>query len=230
MRGLILSTPPLDVFEQMAFDELLCESPAENFTLRFYDWKGNAATFGYAQAYQKVSREISAVPATRRPTGGGIVFHDTDVTFSCVLPSQDSAKPAGLYRKLHGALAEGLESLGLECRLCAPCGAGAYALSRGPTAARCFQNPVASDLTDSAGTKILGGALRRFSGAALYQGSLRFEGARQKIPEIKLAAVKSLSAEWPLAWETASADGDFLARARKLAAGKYRSAEWIERF
>ena len=54
--------------------------------LRFYGWTAPAATFGYFQKYADVERATLLRPLIRRPTGGGIVPHDADWTYSAGFP------------------------------------------------------------------------------------------------------------------------------------------------
>src|SRR5262245_38614405 len=78
--------------ENMAWDEALLETaPARaRPLLRFYAWSEPAATFGYFQKYQEVERMTSLRPLIRRPTGGGLVPHATDWTYSVVIPPTDA--------------------------------------------------------------------------------------------------------------------------------------------
>src|SRR5512139_3782603 len=72
----------------MACDEALLErvslegSPA----LRCYGWSVPAATFGYFQRHADVSGLTPLRPLIRRPTGGGVVPHDADWTYSVAVP------------------------------------------------------------------------------------------------------------------------------------------------
>lgn len=59
--------------------------------LRFYDWKGPCATYGYfidplhylePDGIKKIGLTLG-----RRPTGGGVVFHLTDLAFSVLVPA-----------------------------------------------------------------------------------------------------------------------------------------------
>lgn len=63
--------------------------------LRFYDWEGPSATYGYfinplnyldPKGIEKLGLQLG-----RRPTGGGIVFHLTDLAFSVIVPASHSA-------------------------------------------------------------------------------------------------------------------------------------------
>jgi lipoate-protein ligase A len=72
----------------MAFDEALLEAVhlAGNPILRLYGWNEPAATFGYFQKWAEVASWIKLRPLIRRPTGGGLVPHDADWTYSLVFP------------------------------------------------------------------------------------------------------------------------------------------------
>lgn len=228
MNGLLLESPPLDVFGQMALDEALARAKPETFCLRFFRWAGVGATFGYAQRIREVEPALPAgigTTYTRRPTGGGIVPHLEDLTFSCVFPAGGVLRPAEIYRRLHAALLAGLRGAGLEARLAT---AGGSPAPRGPAgASQCFVQPVALDILTDAG-KILGGAIRRYGETVLYQGSLQLPGARARAAELEEAIARSLGGEWGLAWERRGLEAAVLAEAEALAA-KYRSEAWVRR-
>ena len=60
-KGLIIETPPLDVYEQMAADEALCETLPAPYVLRFYNWKAPGITFGYSQRRKAVAEAYFGV-------------------------------------------------------------------------------------------------------------------------------------------------------------------------
>ena len=228
MDGWLLSTPALDVFGQMALDEALAKSRPEAFCLRFFRWKGVGATFGYAQRIREVERTLPkgiGDAYTRRPTGGGIVPHLDDLTFSCVFPDGGVLRPVELYRRLHSALLTGLRAGGLSVRLCV---SGGDPAPRGPEgASQCFAKPVALDILSNE-DKILGGAIRRQGDIVLYQGSLQLPGARHRAAEFEAAISRSLGAEWDLQWIAREPEAAVQETAAALEA-KYRSPEWIRR-
>ena len=227
MDGLLLSSPALDVFGQMALDEVLAKSKPEAFCLRFFHWKGGGATFGYAQRIREVERALPpgiGDSYTRRPTGGGIVPHIDDLTFSCVFPAEGELRPAEIYRRLHTSIRTGLCAEGLDARLCAQ---GRAAPSGPQGASQCFAAPVALDILSAQG-KILGGAIRRYADIVLYQGSLQLPGARTRAAELEAAISRSLAAEWNLRWNAGEPDASVRGEAAALEAN-YRSPEWIRR-
>lgn len=235
MEGLIIETPALDVYEHMALDEEMALNPPGAFAVRFYNWKGGGATFGYAQNSGDVLRGLPPdrkdAPLARRPTGGGVVFHYSDLTFSCVYPNRELVRPAAVYAKFHGAIEAGLRERAIACGLCRETGPAGYAPSDGNgLASLCFKNPVPLDVVDAEGRKILGGAVRRFDGSVLYQGSLQAAGVREREPEFRLLILRSLAGEWSLKWSALKLSAPALERARRLADAKYRTREWLERF
>jgi lipoyl(octanoyl) transferase len=228
MDGFIMEMPALDVFGQMAFDEALAHSSPEAFCIRFFRWRGVGATFGYAQ---RISEVEPALPAgigrffTRRPTGGGIVPHLDDLTFSCVFPEDGAPSPTALYRRLHSAILAGLRETGAEAGLCAKGGSPA---PRGPEgASQCFEKPVALDILAD-GKKILGGAIRRHGRIVLYQGSLQLPGVRSRGGEFEAAMLRGLAAEWGLFWTRGEPDAAMRSEAAALEP-KYRAREWIRK-
>lgn len=228
MNGLLLDSPPFDVFGQMALDEALAKSKPAEFCLRFFRWRGVGATFGYAQRIAEVERALPAKLAracTRRPTGGGVVPHVDDLTFSCVFPARGELRPTELYRRLHAAILAGLRGAVAGARLAESGGRGA---PRGPGgASHCFAEPVPLDVM-VAGRKILGGAIRRYGETTLYQGSLQWPGARERAAELEKAMAAALAAGWDLRWARRDAPAAVLDAARDLDT-KYRSADWIRR-
>lgn len=231
--NLLVSTPPLNVFEQMAFDEQTVRLRPSAVTLRFYRWTdGPAVTFGYAQFVSEVDRALATQhftgPRARRPTGGGVVFHADDLTFSLVFPTKD--RPAEIYRSLHRYILAELARTGQTVRTfdnTLP--AAAYAPSVNHAASACFVNPVENDLLAADGHKILGGALRRFGECALYQGSLQLPGARTN-PAYKKAVTTAVRSFLAADMRPAGADEPWLQSARKLAATQYQTPAWTEKF
>ncbi len=228
MTGLFIESLPLDVFEQMAVDEALARSHPEAFCLRFFRWKGVGLTFGYAQRFRAVETMLPPEVGsnwTRRPTGGGIVPHLSDLTFSCVFPDVGGLDPMALYCRLHTAIHAGLCEKGIPAILTesqgdpAPHGAGG--------ASQCFKKPVALDLV-AGGRKILGGAIRRMGDTVLYQGSLQFPDARQQAPGLERIIQAQIGAEWGIQWTSAALSPAVQAQAEAFIP-KYRSSDWIQR-
>jgi len=109
----------------MALDEALLESVSRlgRPVLRFYGWTEPAATFGYFQKFADVERATLLRPLIRRPTGGGIVPHDADWTYSFAFPpghEWHSLKAEESYRRVHEWIQSAFANLGVTTEL-APC-------------------------------------------------------------------------------------------------------------
>lgn len=225
-----LLTPALNVFEQMALDETLalCSSAAP--VLRFYHWTdGPAVTFGYAQFWDFVRPQTSEQkgPACRRPTGGGVVFHGEDLTFSLIF--QSTLNPKNIYAALHAAIERTLsEQAHVASSRQGSVNIQAYKPVHNGQANGCFVNPVQDDLLLD-GHKILGGAIRRFGSTVLYQGSLQCASARTN--PIFRHAVAAGAARWlNTAFATVPVERKILDAARDLAHRLYETEAWNKKF
>jgi len=91
MNWLLLNSGRCGSTFNMAMDEALLEAMPRfgQPVLRFYGWSEPAATFGYFQKFAEVERLTKLRPLIRRPTGGGLVPHDADWTYSLVFPAGD---------------------------------------------------------------------------------------------------------------------------------------------
>ena len=192
-----LDSGPCVPAHNMAVDEALLHHAAQigRPVLRSYGWGESAATFGYFQRYPEVARATSLRPLLRRPTGGGLVPHVGDWTYSVVIPpghSWHSLRATASYEKVHLWLRNAWSGLGVTTHL-APCGHAA-----GP--GHCFVGWEKSDLLRG-DTKLAGAAQRRNRDGLLIQGSL------QPVPEGRdraefFAALRAVATrEWAVKWE-----------------------------
>jgi len=195
---------------QMACDEALlkrCECPA----LRVYRWAYPAVTFGYAQRLETVRSMACGIPVMRRWTGGGVVFHGTDLTLALFLPATEAlanGSSMDVYRSIHEGLLAAIQRNIPEARLVEPeeCRAGPV----------CFESPAPFDIIVGP-SKICGGALRRFREGILYQGSLH--SPRTMSFEIAQSLADEVSEfEKPDAMESVIST---------LVDGKYGASEWL---
>src|SRR5208282_5254111 len=106
----------------MALDQALLEAASRlgKPVLRFYGWTEPAASFGYFQKYADVERATRLRPLIRRPTGGGIVPHDADRTYSFVVPPGHEwhlLKAEESYRRIHEWIQAAFAKLKIETEL-----------------------------------------------------------------------------------------------------------------
>jgi len=153
----------------MALGEALLESAPQiaRPVIRFYSWTEPAATFGYAQRYDDVAVATRLRPLVRRTTGGGLVPHDADWTYSLVFPPQHywyGLKAAESYRRLHEWISRAFGRLGVTT-VVAP-------NSQKEFPGQCFVGHEKSDLLWH-GKKIAGAAQRRARCGLLIQGSIQ---------------------------------------------------------
>jgi len=170
---LIIDSQPLPGSRNMAIDEyLLLSLPEKETVVRFYRWEKPTASLGRGQKVEQVldlegCRRLG-VDVVRRPTGGKLVLHHQEVTYS--ICSGDTATftdtLAGSYRLISLGLIEGLKLVGLDAVL-APYTEAAYSRSVWPCFARPAQNEVVV-----AGKKIIGSAQRRLGTRFLQHGSI----------------------------------------------------------
>jgi len=169
MNWFLLSSGKCAAPFNMALDEALLEAMPRLQTpvLRFYGWTEPAATFGYFQRYAEVAAATKLRPLIRRPTGGGIVPHDADWTYSAVFPPGQewhSLKAEESYRRIHDWLRLAFAELKVETEL-APC-------CKKTLPGRCFVGHEKFDLLWQ-GKKIAGAAQRRNKLGLLIQGSVQ---------------------------------------------------------
>lgn len=180
----------------MALDEALLEGAAEigKPVLRFYGWQEPAATFGYFQKYADVELMTGLRPLLRRPTGGGLVPHKNDWTYSVAFPPGHEwyqLKAEESYRRVHEWIRDAFTLLGLPTEL-SPC-------CQKDIPGQCFIGAEKYDLLNG-GKKIAGAAQRRNKHGLLIQGSVQ-----PPPPKLSRAswqeAMKSVAQNsWGVAW------------------------------
>jgi lipoate-protein ligase A len=209
----------------MALDEALLEhvSRLGRPVLRFYGWTEPAATFGYFQKIAEVESATRLRPLIRRPTGGGIVPHDADWTYSAVFPPNHEwhdLKAEESYRRIHDWLRLAFAELKMATEL-APDGIKSLP-------GQCFAGHEKFDLLWR-GKKIAGAAQRRNRLGLLIQGSVQ-PPAQPPGREDFENALRAVAAEqFGSAWTDFTPDADLRQRAEELSAEKYSQAGYNRR-
>ncbi len=210
----------------MAIDEALLEGLAAAPVLRFYRWQGPAVSFGYFDQAEPVFRAYPEREMVRRWTGGGVVEHARDFTYSLLVPRAHpltALRAEESYGFLHGVLATAIAAAGSVAPVLTDRQAAAIPerVSRA-----CFVNPVRHDLLLH-GHKVAGAAQRRTRRGWLHQGSIQFPGETAQLYGRLRATLPSALGEIV---ERRSIRPDEMAAASRLAETKYGTDAWLRRF
>ena len=245
---LLLNSGPCPAAFNMALDEALLESMPRlgRPVLRFYGWTEPAATFGYFQKYADVERATHLRPLIRRPTGGGIVPHDADWTYSLVFPpghEWHSLKAEESYRRVHEWIQKAFAKLNIETKL-APCCKKPFPSPRSSRReeAHSEKSEISQSLLTSAATsalpgqcfagyekydmlwhgkKIAGAAQRRNKLGLLIQGSVQPPPISLSPPDWQKAMCHVGRVDFGAEWSDFAPDKTLRERAEYLAGQKY---------
>ncbi len=221
----LLKSGPSSAALNMATDEALLESAESRGcpVLRFYSWTEPAASFGYFQRFGDVARITHLRPLVRRPTGGGVVPHEADWTYSLVFPPSHCwyrLKAMESYRQLHEWLQESFKRCSLSTELAA--------IRNKERPGECFAGSEQFDLL-RAGRKMGGAAQRRNRHGLLIQGSIQPVPAEIGRRQWEDALCRAAEGKWGIRLETFQPDAQLRNRVTELAAGKYLRRDYNER-
>src|SRR6266481_1569788 len=211
----------------MAIDEALLEYAAVP-SIRFYRWHSPALSFGYFGKFAHVACYAGERDLVRRWTGGGIVFHGDDLTYSIVVPANDKAfseSSMSIYEKVHRALCDAVEGNGKRAVVAGggDPGGAADAIRTAFSAGgyNCFANPVRADVMVD-GRKIAGAAQRRTRRGLLQQGSIQGVDLENGLSE-------RFALELSNNCQPQSLPKAVRCRAREIAAQKYGAEAWLRK-
>jgi lipoate-protein ligase A len=204
-------TTPHSAPLNMAIDEaLLAVIPAP--LLRIYRWSAPALSFGYFQPWEPIRAAYPTRALVRRWTGGGLVLHGQDLTYSLLIPSSIKVSgPADSYRLIHTALARALN----DCQIPAQPAPS----SSQKTSPACFENPVLHDILVQ-NRKVAGAAQRRTRTGLLHQGSIQ---------TLNLPATFPTRFASHLAPAIQTKSFNVTEAAEHLAATKYATQAWLQK-
>ena len=183
----------------MAADQallILCNEGKSPPTLRLYGWRKPTVSIGYStKEFEKIDREYcekKGIEIIRRPTGGRVLLHASEVTYSLVAPFDQGFFPKGLS-KTHYLISETivicLQKLGIRGEV--------ISLSRGEDRDGSFNSPACFGLPNRAevkvnGKKIVGSAQRRLNRAFLQHGSVLIHFEPEELNKIEQHQYTSL--------------------------------------
>lgn len=241
---------------QMALEEIAARTVADGgpALVRTFQWEPSTLSMGYGQSPETVDWdycENTGIEVTRRQTGGGGIYHDSqgDLSYSIVVPTDAVAgELLEAYHTLCEPILGFFERLGIEAGF-------AEAPQEAIYEPACFLrsiHPAHDILVD--GAKISGNAQYRQRDAVIQHGSILFEDATERhlsvfdhpavdpatfrdhttnvhahVAMTRNEAIETLSAslrDWVDA-DVGSWREEELAAARSLAADKYGNREWV---
>ena len=211
---------PRSAAMNMAIDEALLEC-AKIPSIRFYRWTSPALSFGYFGKFVDVATYATQRDVVRRWTGGGIVFHGDDLTYSVVIPAHHvvfSESSMSIYEKIHRSLRNALAADGERAELASVADA---AVSDCGYNGACFANPVHADVMVN-GRKVAGAAQRRARAGLLHQGSIQYVDLANGLAERFARELCDVFYERSLSEAVVE-------RARQIAEQKYGTAAWLRR-
>ncbi|WP_132057139.1 lipoate--protein ligase family protein [Halorussus amylolyticus] len=242
----------------MALDEIAAETAADGGprTVRVYQWDPSTLSLGYRQDPETVAWEFcdrEGISVTRRPTGGGGIYHDryADISYSIVAPANEL--PGDLmdtYELLCEPIFDAFERLGIDARFT---GEKLPAIHQ-PACYLRELHPAHDVVAGDEARKISGNAQYRRKDAIIQHGSLKFDlnadrhlgtfsapdttpaEFRERVTTMReqagvsrekaVEAVEEALREWADAEEGSWTD-DELERARDRAETKFASESWV---
>ena len=239
---------------QMALDEVAAETAASGGprTVRVYRWTPSTLSLGYRQDPETVDWGFCAdngVDVTRRPTGGGGIYHDAvgDISYTIAVPAGEvPGELLDCYELLCEPVVDAFGRMGVDA---------AFAEEKQSAIHQpaCYLRAInpAHDIL-AGGRKISGNAQYRQRDAVVQHGSLSYAPAteshlgvfaasldadrfRERVTSIReqrgidretaVSALETALADWTDAVEGGWTEAE-LARARDLAEQKYASDRW----
>lgn len=158
----------------MAIDESIMKAQFNdpNPTLRFYDWKSPAYSFGY---FQDITSEVDVdlcfcegIELVKRMTGGGTVIHGWDLTYTLIFPRENNELTIPeIYRLIGRSLQLAFSKLRIptEINSCK---------TVSTTQNNCLINIAENDVIYD-GNKVAGVSVRRNRNGYLFQGYISLD-------------------------------------------------------
>ncbi len=201
----------------MAIDEYFFTGLKDDAVLRTYTWDNPYITIGYFQKNQ--------LSATRRLTGGLLVNHKDDLSYSFCSGLQSwpyMYSQQDTYKHIHLAVKKALSFIGFDCDF----------VSIGQNTPKnmfCVQTLYTDDLSYK-GKKILGSCMRRRGTKILVQGSVHLELGDSRRSEFCREFANNMAQTLNTNLNYALITDDEIKSSLKIADEKYESDEWNKKF
>lgn len=207
----------------MAFDEILLENSAKfaKPLLRLYGFDSPSITIGYSQYYDAASDNKHTV--VRRPTGGGVVYHDRDLTYTFVVPPGHYITELDRiesYHFFHRGILEILKHFNIYGVLSRD-----MPMPNDMKRMQCFSSPTRYDVIVD-GVKYAGAAQRRSRKGILHQGSIMLEKINCDKDSFRKILIKTFENYFDIEFEKIQADKNIINQSKKLENEKYSRKSW----
>ncbi len=208
-------------FFNMAADHVMLEHSAElsKPLLRIYQWDRPSVSFGRSQHYPANIPEGYTV--VRRPTGGGVVWHDGDLTYTIVLPVDHTLALLDMktsYQFIHQAILAQLES-GTFLKENKDAGVD-------PRTMQCFRSPSRFDIMGPTGIKYAGAAQFRCNKGMLNQGSVKLEAAAGDWVQMKTTILRAFECSANAEYTLWTPGATLLAEIEFKSTEQYENRDW----
>jgi lipoyl(octanoyl) transferase len=179
---------PLPGAWNMAADEFIFQGglDQDGTVVRFYAWERPTVSLGYSQRIDRVVDRAycrdNGIDIVRRITGGKLVLHHREVTYSICSSDKDifgSNLPVS-YRKISEALMRGLSTMGLRPQL-----ADSPPMEYVRGSLPCFSYPAKNEI-EVEGGKIVGSAQKRVGDRFLQHGSIPLVEENDRLERVSL--------------------------------------------
>jgi lipoate-protein ligase A len=209
----------------MALDEALLQFAPKlgRPVLRFYGWLEQAATFGYSQKYGEIEKLTLLRPLVRRPTGGGLVPHDADWTYSVVFPPHHFwylLQATESYQRVHQWIRDAFGQLNVAATLAPE--------QKKEVPGQCFLGAEKNDVLWH-GRKIAGAAQRRTRSGLLIQGSVQPPPLGLSREAWEAAMCQTAQSHFSVHWQTLTVNADLEALIERLRLGKFGQAAYNQK-
>ncbi len=182
-RWRFLDSGALDGAENMAIDAGLTDRARDTgeAVLRVYAWATPTLSFGRHESvrgrFDPEALRLAGVGAVRRPTGGRVLMHQREVTYSVTAATDEEEPLRESVTRINALLLGALQRLGV------PAAAAPPGRSTRPGGAACFAEPSGGELVVG-NRKLVGSAQLRDRGALLQHGSILLDDDQPRIAEL----------------------------------------------
>jgi len=192
--------PPASASECMRLDEeLLTKAENGESNARIYEWKGPSVSVPRSFSSDGVKNDVlqdAGIEFVKRPTGGGVLIHGFDLSYSVGVPRLGGWEHLGVDEAgllIAQPVLETLIKCGFKAGFRPP-----LAPPNAPNPALCAIQKSPLDILIS-GRKVAAFAQRRTAKALFQHGSIHI----RKIPERVISAVKKAGLGTDLEWQLA---------------------------